>query len=131
MRIIYDDSQAHLAVDIIDECMEAFKDSMEYFIRYEPEYKLPCIQPDLVHKRLNERLKKHGFRIGNTVTHAYGIDDNCAYKVYFDTPNESQECCTLHINCSSNGQAYLYLEDYDGNKISKAYRLTFRGIKEI
>lgn len=130
MRIIYDDSQAQKAVEIIYEFMEDFKAFTECFIRYEVSG-LPCIQPDLVHKRLNERLKEHGFRIGNVVTHAYGLDNNCAYKVYFDAPNESQECCTLHINRSSSGQAYLYLEDYEGNKISKAYRLTFRGIKEI
>lgn len=129
MRVVYDDSQANLAVDIIDECMEDFNVSLDYFIKYENGTKR--IQPDILYKRINERLKEHGLRIGNTVTHAHGIGNNCAYPIYFDTPDEIQQCCTIHISLSPFGQAGLYLKDYDNNTIGKTYRLGYRGIKEI
>ena len=129
MRVIYDDSQAHIAVDLIDECMEDFKVSIGYFFRYEDG--MERIQPSILRERINKRLKEHGFRIGNTVANAYGIANNCSYAIYFDTPDEIQQCCTLHINLSPFGHAGLYLTDYDNNRISKTYRLHHAGIKEI
>ena len=115
MRVVYDDSQANLALD--------------YFLEYESG--INRIQTDRLRKRINERLKEHGLRIGNAVTHAYGIANNCAYSVYFDTPNEIQQCCTIHINRSLYGEATIYLKDYDNSTISKIYRLHYRGIREI
>ena len=129
MRVLYDDSQANLAVDIINECMEDFAVSMAYFFRYEDG--MERIQPNILRERLNKRLNEHGLRIGNTVTHAHGISNNCAYPVYFDTPEEIQQCCTIHINLSPFGQAGLYMKDYDNNTIGKSYKLHHTGIKEI
>ena len=129
MRVVYDDSQANLAVDIIDECMEDFKVFIRSFFRYEDG--MERISPSILRERLNKRLKEHGLRIGNTITHTHNIGNNCAYPIYFDTPDEIQQCCTIHITLSPFGQAGLYLKDYDNNTIGKTYRLGYRGIKEI
>lgn len=129
MRVIYDDSQANLAVDIINECMEDFKVFMRSFFRYEDG--MERIQPSILRERINRRLKEHGLRIGNAVTHAYNIANNCAYPVYFDTPDEIQQCCTIHINRSLYGEGAVYMKDYDNNTISKIYKLHYRGIREI
>lgn len=101
MRVVYDDSQANLVVDIIDECMEDFAVFVRSFFRYEEG--MERIQPNILYERINKRLKEHGLRIGNTVTYAHGIGNNCAYPVYFDTPDEVQQCCTIHINLSPFG----------------------------
>lgn len=129
MRVVYDDSQANLAVDIIDECMEDFKISLDYFLKYESG--INRIQTDRLRKRINKRLEEYGFRIGNTVTHAHGIGNNCAYPVYFDTPDEIQECCTICINRGMYGEAWVYLKDYNNNKLGKSYELHHTGIREI
>ena len=126
MRVVYDDNKAVTAKMLLCEFMNSPNTSVRNFLEY--DYGMQRIQTGILYKRINEYLKEHGFRIGKSAKHANGIGNNCAYAVYYDTPDEIQECCAIHINCGMYGEAWVYLTDYDNNKISKTYKLSEAGI---
>ena len=126
MRVIYDDNKAGIVEMLLWEFMNSPNTSVNDFLK--DDYGMQRIQTNILYKRINEYLKEHGFRIGRSAKHANGIGNNCAYPVYFDTPNEVQECCTIHINYGLHGEAWVYLTDYDTNKLGKSYKLSQHGI---
>lgn len=126
MRVIYDDNKAATVKQLLCEFMNSPDTSVHNFLEY--DYGMDRIQTNILYKRINEYLNKRGFRIGRSAKHANGIGNNCAYAVYFDTPDEIQECCSIHINSGLHGEAWVYLTDYDGQKLGKSYKLSHMGI---
>ena len=126
MRVIYDDSKAGTVRQLLCEFMNSPDISVRNFIEY--DYGMDRIQTNILYKKISEYLKERGFRIGRSAKHANGIGNNCAYAVYFDTPDEIQECCSIHINSGLHGEAWVYLTDYDGQKLGKSYKLSQHGI---
>lgn len=126
MRLIYDDTKAATVRQLLCEFMLSSDISVKDFLEY--DYGMQRIQTHILYKRISEYLKERGFRIGSSAKHSNGIGNNCAYAVYFDTPDEIQECCSIHINQGMYGEAWVYLTDYDNKKISKSYKLSHMGI---
>lgn len=126
MRLIYDDTKAATVKQLLCEFMNNPDTSVRNFL--EDDYGMQRIQTHVLYKKINEYLNKRGLRIGSSVKHANGIGNNCAYAVYFDTPDEIQECCSIHINSGLHGEAWVYLTDYDNKKISRSYKLSEYGI---
>lgn len=77
--------------------------------------------------QLTRFFARDNLKIGDTVTHAYGIGNNCQYPVYYEAENELQQCCAININVGLYGEAYVSLEDYNGKRISNSYKLTAHG----
>ena len=127
MRVVYDDNKAGTVKQLLCEFMNNPDTSVRDFLEY--DYGMQRIQTNILYKRISEYLKEHGFRIGRSAKHANGIGNNCAYSVYYDTPDEIQKCCNIHINYGLHGEAWVYLTDYDNNKLGKSYKLSEECIK--
>ena len=69
--------------------------------------------------------------IGNKVTHAHGIGNNCQYPVYYhpEGSDEVQECGSININSGMYGEGFVSCEDYNGRRVGKLYEVTKFGIK--
>lgn len=126
MRIVYDDAMQKTVVTLVAEYMAFLKNHMDRVVRY--DYGIDRVQRALVKERLNGYLEDHYMEIGNTVTHAHGIGNNCKYPVYYDAENETQHCADININSGLYGEVYVNVEDYNGRKVSPIYKLTRHGI---
>lgn len=119
MRIVYDDEKQSEFVNAVEKFMDEY-DPKKY-IRY--EHGTDRVQMDLVKKGLNRFLKSYKMEIGNTVTHAYGIGNNCCYPVYYHTESEIQQCANINLNTGMYGEGYVSVEDYNGKKIGHSHEL--------
>ena len=79
MRIIYDDNMQSTFVQAVSRFMARLHAAE--FTRYENG--TDRIQMGMVKERLNKYLLAYHMEIGKTVTHAYGIGNNCQYPVYY------------------------------------------------
>lgn len=119
MRIVYDDTMQNMFVDLVENFLKELdiKSVSQY------EWGSNRIQMFQVKDNLNDFLSKHNFEIGNKVTHAHGIGNNCNYPAYYHAENEIQNCAYINLNSGMYGEGYVSVEDYNGNRISKAYEL--------
>lgn len=130
MRIIYDDTMQSNFVYMIDNFISYIRDILPEFVEY--EYGIKRVQRHLIEEKLNYFLYNNGrFEIGNTATHLHGIANNCKYPVYFRPVKKKdlQNCAFININTGLNGELYINVEDYNGQIISKKYKITEYGIK--
>jgi hypothetical protein len=87
------------------------------------------VQSSMVKERLNGYLEDYSMEIGNTVTHAHGIGNNCQYPVYYHATNEIQHCANININSGMYGEVYVSIENYNGKKVGGVYyELTRHGV---
>lgn len=126
MRIVYDDTMQKTVVTLVAEYMAFLDKHMERVIRY--EYGTNRVQRVEVKERLHGYLEDHNMEIGNTVTHAHGIGNNCQYPVYYYADKELQHCANININSGMYGEVYVSIEDYNGRKVGRRYELTRNGI---
>ena len=129
MRIVYDDTMQNQVVTLVAEYMTFLNKHMERVVSY--EYGMDRVQRAKVKERLNGYLEDHYMEIGNTVTHAHGIGNNCQYPVYYHADNEIQHCANININSGMYGEVYVSIEDYNGRKVGRRYELTRHGVKEV
>lgn len=125
MRIVYDDAKAGKAVAALHDFM-TWKLDIKSVVR--EENWMQRVQRAELKSQLSRFFARDNLRIGDTVTHAYGIGNNCRYPVYYEAENELQECCAININIDPFGDGYVSLEDYNGKRISEPYKLTSRGV---
>lgn len=121
MRIVYDDAKAVKAVTSLHDFMTRKLD-IKSVVR--EENWMQRVQRAELKSQLSRFFVRDNLRIGDTVTHAYGIGNNCQYPVYYEAENELQQCCAININVGLYGEAYVSLEDYNGKRISNLYELT-------
>ena len=126
MRIIYDDARQQEVVKLVVDCLVFLNSHMDRVTRY--EWGMDRVQRAKVKERLNGYLEDYGFEIGNTVTHANGIGNNCMYPVYYLDYPETQHCANININSGMYGEVYVSIEDYNGRRVSKSYKLTRNGV---
>ena len=126
MRIVYDDAMQRTVVKLVDDFMSRLRLNMKQVVKY--DYGMERVQRVEVKARLNEFLKHQYMEVGNTVTHAHGIGNNCQYPVYYHAENEIQQCANININSGMYGEVYVSVEDYNGKRVSKSYELTRHGI---
>lgn len=124
MRIVYDDTKASRAVAALHDFM-TWKLDIKSVTR--EENWMQRVQRAELKSQLACFFARDNLRIGDTVTHAYGIGNNCQYPVYYEAENELQQCCAININIDPFGAGYVSLEDYDGKRISNSYKLTAHG----
>jgi hypothetical protein len=87
------------------------------------------VQQTLVKARIQGFVEDYGFDIGNTVTHANGIGNNCMYPVYYDEIGETQHCANININSGMYGEVYVSVENYNGKRVGGiVYELTRNGV---
>jgi len=126
MRVVYDDTMQNEACNIVHDVMMHLNKRMDLVVRY--EYGMNRVQRVEVKKRLNGVLEDYGMEIGNTVTHAHGIGNNCQYPVYYYAEYETQHCANININSGMYGEVYVSVEDYNGRVVSRKYELTKHGV---
>lgn len=128
MRIVIDDNKAPEAVKVLEDFIASeLKDINPYL---KDEWGCKRIQVNIIKNKLNEFFASHNFKIGKTSTHKHNIGNNNRYDIWYLAKDEMQECCKLNLNYGLYGEAYLYLTDYDGQKLGKSYELHHTGIKE-
>lgn len=125
MRIVYDDAKASKAVAALHDFM-TWKLDIKSVTR--EENWMQRVQRAELKNQLARFFARDNLKIGDTVTHAYGIGNNCQYPVYYEAENELQQCCAININVGLYGEAYVSLEDYNGKRISNSYKLTAHGV---
>ncbi len=128
MRIVIDDNKSIEAVKLLEEFIKIARKDIRPYLK--EEWGCERIQTNLLKSELNEFFGAHNFKIGKTATHKHNIGNNNRYPVWYLTKDEMQECCKLNLNRGLYGEAYLYLTDYDGQKLSKTYELHWSGIEE-
>lgn len=126
MRIVYDDTMQSKVCDIVHKTMMYLNKHMDSVVRW--EYGMYRVQRTRVKERLNSLLEDYYMEIGNTVTHAHGIGNNCMYPVYYHGENEIQHCANININSGMYGEVYVSVEDYNGRVVSKKYELRRYGV---
>ena len=128
MRIVYDDNMQNNFVDAVSRFMERLNTAE--VTRHDNG--TDRIQMWLVWERLNKYLRDYHMEIGQTVTHAHGIGNNCQYPVYYHPEDaaEIQHCAYINLNTGLYGEGFLSCVDYNGNRISKSYELNKYGIKQ-
>lgn len=126
MRMVYDDTMQDVFCEIVNNVMLNLNHNIKPVVKY--EYGMNRVQRTMVKERLNWVLKDYCIEIGNHVTHANGIGNNCEYPVYYHAENEIQHCANIHINSGLYGDVYVYATDYNGNRITKSYKLTQHGV---
>lgn len=126
MRIVYDDTMQDVVVELVKEFMRQINYNMTPFVRY--EWGMDRVQMHKIKPKLNLFISDDGFEIGNTVTHAHGIGNNCMYPVYYNAGNEIQHCANININSGMYGEGYISLEDYNGKKIGMSYEVRKSGV---
>lgn len=125
MRIVYDDAKASKAVAALHDFM-TWKLDIKSVVR--EENWMQRVQRVELKSQLSRFFARDNLRIGDTVTHAYGIGNNCRYPVYYEAENEFQECCAININIDPFGVGYVSLEDYNGKRIGNPYKLNAFGV---
>ena len=120
MRIVYDDAKSHEAVSAVKDFMEHHLD-VKSVVR--EENWMEQVQRAELKEQLSRFIAKNNLIIGDTVTHYGGIGNNCQYPVYYKAENELQQCCSININVDPFGKGYVTLEDYNGNRISRLYKI--------
>ena len=128
MRVVYDDSMQKTFVDVAEMFVSSF--SVKDAIRY--EWGIERVQMHIVKEKLNAFLRKcFNMEIGETVTHAHGIGNNCQYPVYYyqDSVDEIHQCAYINLNTGMYGEGFLSCEDYNGNRIGAIYEINRWGIK--
>lgn len=126
MRIVYDDTMQRTVCEIINNVMINLNHNIKVVTQY--EYGMDRVQRSKVKERLNWVLEDYYMEIGNTVTHAHGIGNNCKYPIYYHAENEIQHCADININSGLYGEVYVYITDYNDKRIGKSYELTKHGI---
>ena len=119
MRIVYDDAMQKEACEIVHDAMMHLNNRIDLVVRH--EYGMNRVQRATVKERIDGILEDYGFGIGNTVTHANGIGNNCMYPIYYYANNEIQHCANININSGLYGDVYVSVEDYDGRVVSRKY----------
>ena len=128
MRIVYDDEQMPLLVEMVKGIIEqAFetKSQMQPVTKW--SYGMNRVEVSLVKKCLNRSFAANGFEIGNDVHHEHGIGNNNRYPVYYSTPDEKQQVGYLNLINDMYGNVYVYLTDYNQNKQGRSYKLSQYG----
>lgn len=126
MRIVYDDTMQKEACNIVHEAMMHLNRRIDLVVKY--EYGMNRVQRVKVKERINGILEDYYMEIGNTVTHAHGIGNNCMYPVYYHADNEIQHCANININSGMYGEVYVSVEDYNGRVVGRKYELTRNGV---
>ena len=128
MRLVYDDAMQETMAAAVGEFMDAL--NVEEIVRY--EWGTDRVQMHLLKKKLGAYLEYYRMGIGNTVTHAYGIGNNCQYPVYYhpEGVDEIQQCGNININSGMYGEGFVSCEDYNGKRIGAAYEVRTRGVKK-
>lgn len=122
MRIVYDDTKATTMIKVLADFMTHHL-SVKSIVR--PDYGMNRVQRSELKEQLSYFIADYDLSIGDTVTHAYGIGNNCRYPVYYKAENELQQCCSLNINVDPFGKGYVTLEDHNGTIISDSYRILY------
>lgn len=127
MRIVYDDAKLNELVISVDLFMTRLdvKKVVEY------ECGMERVQMHKLKNQLNLSLERSRMNIGNKVTHAHGIGNNCQYPVYYhpEGGDEIQVCAYINLNTGMYGEGFLSCEDYNGNRIGTVYEIRNYGVK--
>ena len=126
MRIVYDDTKQKEACELVHDAMMHLNRRIDLVVKW--EYGMNRVQRVKVKEIIQGILEDYCFDIGNTVTHAHGIGNNCMYPVYYDADNEVQHCANININSGMYGEVYVNVEDYNGKIVSRRYELTRHGV---
>lgn len=127
MRIVYDDAKQGLMVNAVRSFMNDL--NVKRFLR--EELGMDRIQMNLIRASLNRFLATKRLSIGEKVTHAHGIGNNCCYPVYYrpEGADEMQQCGNINLNRGLFGEGYVSCEDYNGRRIGPAYKVSHFGVK--
>lgn len=127
MRIVYDDTKQSELVSAVNLFVAGL--DVKKFIEY--EYGMERVQMYKLKMRLNFFLERYRMNIGDKVTHAHGIGNNCQYPVYYypEGTDEIQQCAYINLNTGMYGEGFLSCEDYNGNRIGTVYEISKWGIK--
>ena len=115
MRIVYDDSRAKEVVDLLQRFI---CDALDTKAASEYEYGMNRIQRRHIVAQLGRFLEKYGFQIGKRASHAYGLGNNAQLPIFYNDGDEMQECCYFNCNIDPFGVGFMYLEDYNGKKLT-------------
>lgn len=129
MRIVYDDTMQAQMIEALANFMNHL--DVQALVSY--EYGMDRVQSHILRKKLNSFFEQHKMSIGNTVTHAYGIGNNCQHPVYYhpEDENELQQCGSININRGMFGEVYVNCVDYNDRRISPRYEIrTPWGVKK-
>lgn len=129
MRIVYDDAMQETMAAAVGEFMDTL--NVEEIVRY--EWGTDRVQTGMLREKLGAYLEHYRMSIGNTVTHAYGIGNNCQYPVYYhpEGADEIQQCGYINLNSGLFGEGFVSCEDYNGNRAGAFYEISTRGITKI
>ena len=124
MRIVYDDAMQSEMVEAIETFMDTL--DVELFVSY--EWGTDRVQMHKLRESLNRFLSSRHINIGNTVTHAHSIGNNCLYPVYFQPADTSelQQCGNINLNTGLYGEGYVSCEDYNGRRVGPCYKVQAR-----
>lgn len=126
MRIVYDDAMQSEMVLLVERFMASL--NVKSIVRY--EWGMNRVQMHRLREQLNLFLKESKMSIGNTVTHAHGIGNNCQYPIYYhpEGANEIQQCGNININFGMYGEGFVSCEDYNGKRVGATYVVTESGV---
>lgn len=128
LRIIYDDKMQREFVSLVEECLDSFTPE---WCNSVSEYSsgMTRVRPYKVRTILETYCPL--FEFGNNTRSAYGIGNNSERPVYFrDASGELQHCANLHMNMSPFGELYVYVTDYNDNRVSHQYTIYSSRIKK-
>lgn len=128
MRIVYDDTKQSELVSAVNLFLAGL--DVKQFLEY--EYGMERVQMYKLKMRLNFFLERYRMSIGDKVTHAHGIGNNCQYPVYFypEGSDEIQQCGSININSGMYGEGYVSCEDYNGKRVGSLYEVTRFGVRK-
>lgn len=126
MRIVYDDAMQGTMAAAVGEFMDAL--NVGEIVRY--EWGTDRVQMHMLREKLGAYLEYYRMSIGNTVTHAYGIGNNCQYPVYYhpEGVDEIQQCGNINLNSDPYGGGYVGCENYNGKRIGAAYEVNTHSV---
>lgn len=124
MRIVYDDAMQPEMVKAVEKFMDTL--DIKRFVSY--EWGTDRVQMHKLRESLDVFLSSYNMSIGNTVTHAHGIGNNCQYPVYYhpEGVDELQQCGSINLNRGLYGEGYASCEDYNGHRIGPVYEVRAR-----
>ncbi len=126
MRSVYDDAKQGSMAAAVGKFIDSL--DVKEITRY--EWGTDRVQMDILKRMLGLYLEPYRMSIGNIVTHAYGIGNNCQYPVYYhpEGADEIQQCGNINLNSGMYGEGYVGCEDYNGKRVGAAYEVTTRGV---